>query len=125
LALNDVIGVVKLDINNSSLLFQLICEFDLPCFGSDLLSSFNIITVSVREIIEAICFVEARLDLLVSLSLFNTELDVLSVLCLLCNFLLDLDLSELVKLFLDALVFKALFLQLVHLLLCLFLSSSS
>ena len=110
MALNDVIGVVKLDINNSSLLLQLICEFDLPCFGSDLLSSFNIITVSVREIIEAICFVEARLDLLVSLSLFNTELDVLSVLCLLCNFLLDFDLSELVKLFLDALVFKALFL---------------
>ena len=90
-----------------------------------MLSSFNIITVSVREIIKAICFVKARLDLLVSLSLFNTELNVLSVLCLLCNFLLDFDLSELVKLFLDALVFKALFLQLVHLLLCLFLSSSS
>ena len=99
-------------------LFKIVNQLSSPLLRCLFLGSLHIVAVSVRERIEAELLVKVALQLLVLTLFFNALLDILPVLGLLSQFLLLLDLSELLHLVLVALVVLPFLLNLVHSLLC-------
>ena len=99
-------------------LLKIVNQLSSPLLRCFFLGSLHIVTMSVRERIEAKLLVKVALQLLVLTLFFNTLLDILPVLGLLSQFLLLLDLSELLHLVLVALVVLPFLLNLVHSLLC-------
>ena len=99
-------------------LLKIVNQLSSPLLRCFFLGSLHIVTMSVRERIEAKLLVKVALQLLVLTLFFNALLDILPVLGLLSQFLLLLDLSELLHLVLVALVVLPFLLNLVHPLLC-------
>ena len=99
-------------------LLKIVNQLSSPLLRCFFLGSLHIVTMSVRERIEAKLLVKVALQLLVLTLFFNALLDILPVLGLLSQFLLLLDLSELLHLVLVALVVLPFLLNLVHSLLC-------
>ena len=89
-----------------------------------LLSSFHVISVRVREVIEAICFVVFSLKLVMHAFLSHTLHDVLSMLLLHRIFLLNFNLIKLINLVTNTGIFMTLLLKIVNPLLSLCLSFS-
>ena len=103
-------------------ILELLHKLFPPLLRRILLGSLDIVTVRVREVIEAICFVVVSLHLFIHTLLRYALLDVLSMLLLHCSFLLNFNLIKLIDLVANAGIFKALLLEIVNFLLSLRLS---
>ena len=104
-------------------ILELLHKLFPPLLRRILLGSLDIVTVRVREVIEAICFVVVSLELFIHASLFYALLDVLAMLLLHGSFLLNFNLVKLLDLVANSGIFQALLLEIVDFLLSLRLSS--